>query len=124
MKGTIRSPALVIIFTIITCGIYFLYWIYVTSKDVKQYLDDPKISPFAELLLCMFTCGIYWIYWNYKYGVLLKKVEEKAGIVSSEEYGVLFLILILCSAVSMGITGIIANVLLQSKLNNVWEKEI
>jgi len=121
MKGTIRNPALVIIFCIITCGIYFFYWIYATSKEIKQYLDEPNISPGMELFLCL-ICGIYMIYWWYKYGNLLKKAEEKVGIVSTNDYGVLFLILIICGVITAGITSIIAFVILQSKLNDVWRK--
>ena len=122
MKGTIRNPVLAIIFVIITCGLYLWYWIYATSKEVKQYLDEPTISPGTELLLCLLTCGIYYIYWWYKYGNLLKKVENKAEIVSTNDYGVLFLVLILCSSFTFGITGIIAYVIIQSKLNDVWSK--
>jgi hypothetical protein len=122
MRGTIRNPALVIIFGIITCGIYIYYWIYATSKEVKLYLDDPTISPGVELLLCIITCGIYAIYWWYKYGNLLKKAEERVGITSTNDYGILFLILILCSGFTAGITALIALVILQSKLNDVWSR--
>ena len=122
IRGTIRNPVLVIIFCVITCGIYFCYWIYATSKEVKQYLDDPSISPCIELLLCLTTCGIYMTYWWYKYGNLLKKSEEKADIVSTNDYGVLFLILILCGLLTSGITNIIAFIILQSKLNDIWRK--
>ena len=30
-----RNPALVIIFSIITCGIYFIYWAVKTKKEIK-----------------------------------------------------------------------------------------
>jgi hypothetical protein len=34
--GQVRSPAAVIIFSIITLGIYALYWYYVVFEDLKQ----------------------------------------------------------------------------------------
>src|SRR5262245_19508082 len=35
-RGQVRSPVAVIIFTIITLGIYGLYWYYVVFEDLKQ----------------------------------------------------------------------------------------
>jgi hypothetical protein len=35
-RGQVRSPAAVIIFSIITLGIYYLYWSYIVFQDLKD----------------------------------------------------------------------------------------
>jgi len=87
-----RSIAEVIILSLITCGIYYLYWIYAFSNDIKTYLDDETINPGLEVLLSIVTCGIYTIYWMYKYGKLLTTCQEKAGV-QVEDNAVLYLVL-------------------------------
>jgi len=61
-KGQVRSPALVIILSIVTCGIYAWYWIYKMSEELQRATGKSTISPGVELLLCIVTCGIYPIY--------------------------------------------------------------
>lgn len=75
-----RSVAEVIILSIVTCGIYGIYWIYAFSNDVKIYLGDETISPGTEVLLSVITCGIYAIYWMYKYGKYITNCQEQAGL--------------------------------------------
>jgi len=38
--GQVRSPAFVIIISIITLGIYFLYWHYKTGEELKRYSGE------------------------------------------------------------------------------------
>ncbi len=39
-KGKVRHPAAVIIFSIITLGIYYLFWIYKVFKENKEFSGD------------------------------------------------------------------------------------
>ena len=87
-----RGIAEVIILSLVTCGIYGLYWLYAMSKDIKTYLDDETIDPGVELLLTIVTCGIYGIYWYYKFGKLICTCQEKAGI-AVEDNSVVYIIL-------------------------------
>ncbi len=49
----VRSPAAVIIFSIITFGIYHLYWFYQVGREMKQY-NGSGLGPVANLLLGLF----------------------------------------------------------------------
>jgi len=46
----VRSPAAVIIFSIITLGIYHLYWVYQIGREMKEY-NGSGIGPVANLLI-------------------------------------------------------------------------
>lgn len=40
-----RSVATVIILSIVTCGIYALYWLYVTAEDLENEGQTGSVSP-------------------------------------------------------------------------------
>ena len=69
MPITKRNLATCIILSIVTCGIYSLYWFIVITDDAKNASNDVSgASGGTALLLSIVTCGIYGIYWAYKQG--------------------------------------------------------
>jgi len=114
-KGLSRSPVMVLVLSLITCGIYYLYWIYMTSLETQRYLGtNNSTSPGLEVVLCIFTCGIYYIYWNYKYGKVIAECHQRAGI-TVEDNSILYLLL------SIFQFGLVGSIIMQSSLNRVWE---
>jgi len=63
--GKVRSPAAVVIFTIITLGIYYIYWVYQVGREMKEY-NDSGLGPLVNLLLALsgmfigFTLIVLW----------------------------------------------------------------
>lgn len=115
MKGITRDPALVLVFSIISCGIYFLYWLYVTSNDLKNYLNDDTINPGIDLLISIF-CFPYVIYWMYKYSKLVTEAQTKASILPAEDNS------IICVIFPFFGLSIVSAMIIQNSLNKVWEK--
>ena len=69
MGITRRSIGLAIVLSIITCGIYALYWIGKINDDVNVLSGETQAtSGGMVLLLSIVTCGIYELYWLYKMG--------------------------------------------------------
>ena len=109
-----RSIALAIIFTIITCGIYGIYWFIVLTDEVNEVSGEVQgTSGGVAFLLTLVTCGIYGLYWAYKQGEKLDRAKAMRGIPSSNS-GVLYLILELLQF------GIIGWALMQNELNNMY----
>lgn len=109
-----RSIALAIIFTIITCGIYGIYWFIVLTDEVNEASGDVQgTSGGVAFLLTLVTCGIYGLYWAYKQGEKLDRAKIMRGIPSSNS-GVLYLILALLQF------SIIGWALMQNELNNMY----
>lgn len=107
-----RNIALCIIFSIITCGIYGLYWFICLNNDMNQIApDDYTTSGGMALLFTIITCGIYGIYWNYKMGVKMNIIEKNENGTDGSNQ-ILFLIL------SIFGLGIINYCLMQSKINS------
>ena len=58
-----------IIFTLITCGIYGIYWMIKLNDEVNIVSGEPQAtSGGIVFLLTIVTCGIYGLYWLYKMG--------------------------------------------------------
>lgn len=73
-----RDIATQIILTVITCGLYGLYWIATITDDVNMLNDDNNnTSGITVVLLSILTCGLYLIYWNYDTGRKLYELGKK-----------------------------------------------
>ena len=109
-----RNIALCIIFSIITFGIYGLYWFVHITNDVNTLANpEKKTSGGVSLLLSIITFNLYGIYWAYKMGGLLDKAQTDRGN-PAQNRAVLYLILELIFAP-------VAWILMQSTINSMIE---
>ncbi|WP_313758598.1 DUF4234 domain-containing protein [Tissierella sp.] len=109
-----RSIGLAIIFSILTCGIYSIYW-FIKLTDEASYLSgDDSMSGGKAFLLTIVTCGIYFFFWNYKMGKALYEAQERAGTVPQDN-SILYLVLAIFQL------GIVAYCIMQSEINNMVE---
>ena len=114
MKGTYRSPASVIVLSVVTCGIYYLYWIYKTETELKFFLGEAAndVQPGLDILLSI-ICVPYQVYIFYRFGSLIKKSQEQIYM-PGEDNSILYLLLSLFGFV------FISSAIVQSNLNTVW----
>ncbi len=88
-----RNIFVCIILSIVTCGIYGLYWFFVLNEEINVESDHPgDMSGILVILLSIVTCGIYGIVWSYQIGVKCDEIRENRGE-GTQNYGILFLIL-------------------------------
>lgn len=107
-----RGIGLSIVLTIITCGLYGIYW-FIKITDEANYLSrENETSGGIAFLLTIVTCGIYKLFWNYKMGKTMLKAQENAGMYSSDN-SVLYLILSLFGL------DIISYCIIQSEINKI-----
>ena len=74
-----RSIAICIILSIVTCGIYGLYWMASEANDVNTITNDNGTSGGMVVLLSIITCNIYYLVWLYNAGKRLDDVRNKNG---------------------------------------------
>lgn len=84
-----RNLFLCILFSIITCGIYAIYWFVVLTNDTNKLAQSKTAGGGLAFLFTIITCGIYGLYWYYKMG---EKVDYLNNIRGGNA-GVLYLIL-------------------------------
>ena len=107
-----RNIAMCIILSIVTCGIYGLYWLVCITDDMNTATEEQWTTGSMVLLFTIVTCGIYSIYWSYKMGEKVDILKAKNGTPTSNS-GLLYLILSLFGF------GIVVWALVQNELNQV-----
>lgn len=106
-----RNIALCIILSIITCGLYGLYWFVTLTDDTNTLAQTEGTSGVLAVILTIVTCGIYGLYWAYKCGEKIDTAHQLRGQ-GSNNGGVLYLILFIFG-------GIIAYALIQNEINKM-----
>lgn len=110
-----RNIAMCIILSLVTCGIYGIYWFVCLTDDANTVAissDDVTASGGMAFLLVIVTCGIYYYYWAYKMGEKLDNAKAQRGMNSSSG-SILYLILCIFGL------GIVAYALMQNDLNQI-----
>lgn len=106
-----RNIALAILFSIITCGIYFIYWQIMINNDMNYLTpeDSFQTSGGIVFLLSLITCGIYAWYWAYRMGCKMDLMKN------GESHAILFILLQIFGL------GIVNNCIMQSAINDCAE---
>lgn len=111
-----RSIPVAIILSIITCGIYGIFWLYKLAESHSNlYLYNNGVadtSPGMVLLFSIITCGIYSLYFFYKAGQTVDDVRARQNLPVGSK-AILYLILCIVGF------GIISYALLQNDYNEM-----
>lgn len=108
-----RSIVVCILLSLVTCGIYGLYWLACLANDTNTASGrNNDTSGGMVVLLSIITCNIYHIYWMYKAGEKIDAARQMRGL-PSQNNGLVYLLLTLFGF------SIIAWALLQNELNNM-----
>lgn len=85
----VRNIAIAVILSIVTCGLYGIYWMIKLNDEINQICGDTQAtSGGVVFLFTLITCGIYGWYWMYKMG---EKCDRIKGVDGNS--GILYLIL-------------------------------
>ena len=102
-----------ILFSIITFGIYIYIWIYKTTKFFDYRLNrQGSFSPGLEVVLCLFV-PFYFIYWIYKQTKAAEEAHHLAGNHSNDDLAIINILLCVFGL------GLIAYALLQDQINKL-----
>jgi hypothetical protein len=112
--GQKREPGMVILFTILTCGIYNLWWWFTYAGEVKTALGRQDLNPVSDFLLGLVTCGIWSAiaFWH-KYPKLIMEMQQRVGLPPND---------ISTTTLLLGLFFFpAAQFIIQSELNKVWD---
>ena len=107
-----RSIGICILLSIITFGIYGIYWFIAITDDVVR-ISNGKVyntSGGTAFLLSLVTCGIYGYYWVYQMGKSMYIVTREKSEYATDN-SILYLVLQF-----LGL-GIVTYALVQSEIN-------
>lgn len=111
-----RNVVVQILLSLITCGIYGIYWFVTLTDDAARKAEDPNFSGVKSFLFTLITCGIYGWYWYYKMGKTMYTAGQKNGVELADN-SVIYLILGIFGL------GIVNYCIIQSDLNKLAQNQ-
>ena len=77
-----------VILSIVTLGIYAIYWGYKLTKDINELCKDkmkPLPNYFLAIFLSIITLGLYGAYWSYQVAKRLYEISPVYGVEVKEK---------------------------------------
>ncbi len=111
-KVSERSLPLYIVLSVLTCGLFSIYWFIVLAGDIRRLRGGTKPNGVTDYLLGLITCGIYLWYCYYQYPKYIVEIQEKKGIEAND----ISLVSILVGIFGLGIVSL---ALMQNELNKI-----
>ena len=99
-----------IVLSLVTCGLYTIYWYYKIADDLYTLNNEPSKAG-MDLLLAIVTCGLYTIYMEYKFGEMEENIRRTRGT-SSKDNRILYVVLCIFNF------SIINYAIIQSNIND------
>ncbi len=96
-----------VIFSILTCGIYSIIWLWSLNNELRV-TNNKTLNSGTNFLLSIVTCGIFWFVWLCLLG---KEIEEAGG----KNNGLLYLVL------SLFLTPIVGVAFAQYEVNELCQ---
>jgi hypothetical protein len=112
----VRGIALGIVLTLLTCGIYGLYWQYKQMATLNAWLGRDDFSFAMWFFLGILTCGIFQIYYEYKMAKGINEIQELEGMRVNSELALISLLLALFGL------GIVSLAIQQSDINLFYDE--
>ncbi len=78
------SVPLYLILTILSCGLFNLYWNYRQMQACNDLSGKKEFDFWLWLLLSFITCGIYHVVYQYKMGVSIVEIQKSRNKVLFE----------------------------------------
>ena len=119
--GINRSPVMVLLLLILTCGLYYFYWVYVISKEVEEFTGHSDLPPIVDLILFILTGTLWGYVWDWRMGQKIARMQEMVGLPRNDE-SVLYLVLDVLGAGPVAGLGIVVPLLQQSRLNQIYDR--
>ena len=118
-----RSIPFAIVFSILTFGIYMLYWLYKLAKEISIVTGrDDDVSPGLVLVFTIITFGIYGVYWAYKQGMKFKEYSHDHDRTDADDCPTLYLVLFIANYL-VGFTTLVGYAIMQDRMNNIIRDE-
>jgi hypothetical protein len=124
-SAKIRNPVLVVLFTVITIGIYGIYWWYQINRemvDLGRYRNADRLGDNAFIsLLAVFPGSIIIVPAYVSLYNTVQRIQRAQEVTAGEVTlnGMIILWLIIASFF-IGITGLIVPGYIQGELNKAW----
>lgn len=106
-----RSIALYIILSLLTCGLFQIYWFIVLAGDIRTLRGASEPRGGFDFIIGLLTCGIWTLVCYYRYSQYIVEIQQKRGRPIND---------ISVIALILGIfIGIVSMALIQNEVNKL-----
>lgn len=119
-----REPALVLVLSIVTLGLYLPFWYHGIYEDLNA-LDGRSPTGhgyWLDFLFVMLTFGIYGIWVDYQISQQIAEFEERNGLGPVQDTSIIAVILDVASYATVFVTNFITSAIQQDQLNRLADK--
>lgn len=109
------NTGLSLLLTLVTCGIYNLYWNYMQMEICNRLLGREEFGFLRWIILSILTCGIYHLIYQYKMGSAITEIQFKNNLHVTKDLPMLSLL-----AAIFGFS-ILADCIHQVEINKIIE---
>ncbi|MDE0909374.1 MAG: DUF4234 domain-containing protein [Myxococcota bacterium] len=109
------SIPLFIVLTLLTCGLFDIYWNYRQMEACNDLLGRDEFQFGMWLLFVILTCGLYHLYYQYKMGLAIVEIQNRRGLRISEGLPIVSVVTTLVGV------GIVADCIHQLEINKIVE---
>lgn len=120
-NGTRRDLLMMTLLLFFTCGLYYIYWLYQTSKEMDEFTGERGIPPVVHLLLLFFTASLWGYAWDILTAQRIERMQQMVGITPRNNSG-LYLVLDALGAGPVAGLGMVVPFLQQNDLNEIYAK--
>ena len=110
LMGKKRNPVLVLVFSIITFGIYFLVWFYKSNEELKAVSGQPFNSILWTLLFLIPIGGLFSVW---KFAQHIEAAETKKGLQPRPALTTFLLM-------AIPLVQIVGLPMTQAEINKIW----
>ena len=116
-----RSITKVVLLSIFTFGLYYLYLIYQISKEVNELTNNFRNKPGIDLLLSIVTLGLYTFYWFYKIG---RQIEEHEEMIMMDKTSITIIAVAIAVLLASYGGSIISMAIIQNEINKILKEKV
>ncbi len=113
-KGMVRNPIMVIVYSMITCNIYGIWWYYTILTELKNFTGDEEINPTTNIIMMLVLPCIWGFLLPYKIGKWIAAAQRVAGLPEEDKSTTYLIMCLLC-------LNVFALYMIQGELNKLWE---
>ena len=103
-----------ILFSLLTCGIYGLFWQYKQIQVLNAWLGREELNFLTWLGLSIITCGLFALYYEYKMARALNEIQESNGMRVNDDLA------LLCVGLAIFSFGLVSMAIQQDEINKFY----
>lgn len=114
---TKRDSWIVPLLNVVTCGIYGMWWHYQCTEELKVVSGRTDLSGVMDVLIAVVTCGTFFWYAEYRNAQIVHELLAARGVAHEDKSQMILLLNV--ATLVVGVTGILARMVLQDEYNKL-----